>query len=515
MSILYNLHPYSLNSFQCVRKTLPLQPSMIQTMPRRPRNKFVKRGEIIEIQIEDYAFGGKGIGRIRNEHGEFVVFVGNSLPGQVVKAQVKKSSKNYAEAKLMDVLQHSDDEVEVPFQTIPGAPYIKLPIEKQHAYKQQSTLELFKRIGKVSDIEDKFDEFVSSPSTFHYRNKMEYGFSAIGYDHELKTDVDEFTLGFKKRGTWWCGDDLKADSGLFDKQVEDNLKKIKAFCQDTDLAPWHAPRREGFFRYLVVRKSFKTNRLLFNLVTTSYDLPKFDMEGFVTLLQELFKDRLAGLIHTTNDETGDRTIATTGSTQLIYGDDKIVEELHDLQFEISMKSFFQTNPKCAEKLYAKVIEYALERKETIDNNIVLDLFCGTGTIGQILAAKSEKAQIVGVDIVASAIENARENAKRNQIEGLKFYAADVGKFLKEHPEYAGKIRTIILDPARAGVAPKTLKKIIDLGADRMVYVSCNPATQARDTEQLALAGYQIKKFSLVDQFPHTSHIETVVLFERN
>ena len=192
-----------------------------------------------------------------------------------------------------------------------------------------------------------------------------------------------------------------------------------------------------------------------------------------------------------------------------------MEELLGLSFEISMKSFFQTNPKSAEKLYSKVIDYALENKEAIDNTVVMDLFCGTGTIGQILASRSENAKIIGVDIVASAIEDAKENAKRNGIDGLQFYAADVGKFLQQHPEYKGKIRTIILDPARAGIAPKTLKKIINLNADRMVYVSCNPATQARDTVELMNSGYQIKKLSLVDQFPHTSHIETVVLFEKS
>ena len=144
----------------------------------------------------------------------------------------------------------------------------------------------------------------------------------------------------------------------------------------------------------------------------------------------------------------------------------------------------------------------------------MDLFCGTGTIGQILASKSNNTKIVGVDIVASAIKDAKENAKRNNISGVEFFAADVGKFLTEHPQYKNKIRTIILDPARAGIAPKTLKKIINLKAERMVYVSCNPATQARDTEQLMEAGYSIKKISLVDQFPHTSHIETVVLFEK-
>ena len=194
--------------------------------------------------------------------------------------------------------------------------------------------------------------------------------------------------------------------------------------------------------------------------------------------------------------------------------DKIVEELLGLQFEISMKSFFQTNPKSAEKLYEKVVEYAVERKEAIDNTVVLDLFCGTGTIGQIVASKSTNAEIIGVDIVASAIADAQENAQRNGVGGVQFFTADVGAFLREHPEYQGKIRTIILDPSRAGLAPKTLRKIMALDAERLVYVSCNPATQARDMEQLALAGYTIKKWSLVDQFPHTAHIETVVLFER-
>ncbi|WP_299627348.1 23S rRNA (uracil(1939)-C(5))-methyltransferase RlmD [uncultured Tenacibaculum sp.] len=483
-------------------------------MPRRERNKFVKRGEIIEILIEDYAFGGKGIGRIRNEHGEFVVFVPNTLPGQLVKARVTKSQKKYAECKLVDVLKASEDEIPSNYQEVPGAPYIQLPIEKQHEYKYTSTMSLFKKIGKIENIEDYFDEFVSSPNVFHYRNKMEYSFSAIGYDREQKTDVDEFTLGFKRRGVWWMGENLDKDSGLFDAEFENSLKRIRTYCEETGLAPWHGPKKEGFFRYFVVRKSYKTNELLCNLVTTSKDLPKFSMPNFVSLLQELFGDRLAGLLHTINDETGDRTIATSGSIDLVYGKDKIVEELLGLNFEISMKSFFQTNPKSAEKLYSKVIDYALENKDAIDNTIVMDLFCGTGTIGQILASRSENAKIVGVDIVASAIEDAKKNAKRNNIEGVEFYAADVGKFLLEQPQFKNKIKTIILDPARAGIAPKTLKKIINLNADRMVYVSCNPATQARDTEQLQEAGYTIKKISLVDQFPHTAHIETVVLFEK-
>ena len=483
-------------------------------MPSRERNKFVKKNQVLALKIEEYAFGGKGIAKIRSEEGDFIVFVPNTLPGQLVKVQISKSSKKYAEAKLIDVLEPSEDEVEVPFQDIPGAPYIQLPIELQHQYKKESTLSLFKRIGKVANIEDLFDEFVSSPNVFHYRNKMEYGFSAIGYDRIAKRDKDEFTLGFKRRGVWWMGDNLNKDSGLFDKQMEDELMNIRSYCIETGLPPWHGPKREGFFRYFVVRKSFKTNELLCNLVTTSGDLDQFDLKKFAAFLKGIFGERLAGLLHTINDETGDRTIATAGSIDLVYGKDKIVEELLGLNFEISMKSFFQTNPKCAEKLYSKVIEYVLEDKTKVDNTVIMDLFCGTGTIGQIVASKSKNAKIVGVDIVDSAIADAKKNAKRNHIAGLQFYAADVGKFLVAHPEYKNKIKTIILDPARAGIAPKTLQKIIGLNADRMIYVSCNPATQARDTEILREAGYEIKKISLVDQFPHTAHIETVVLFEK-
>ena len=483
-------------------------------MPKRERNKFVKRGQILELKIEDYAFGGKGIARIRSEHGEFIVFIPNTIPGQTVKAQVKKSTKKYAECSLMDVIESSPNEVDVPFQDIPGAPYINLPIELQHKYKKESTLSLFKRIGKVSNIESLFDELVTSPNLFHYRNKMEYGFSAIGYDRENKTDIDVFTLGFKRRGVWWMGDNLEKDSGLFDKQVEDNISTIRRYCEATGLAPWNGPKKEGFFRFFVVRKSYKTNKLLFNLVTTSYELAKFDLTAFSELLQDLFKERFAGLLHSINDETGDRTLATTGRSQLVAGDDKIVEELLGLNFEISMKSFFQTNPKSAEKLYTKVIDYALEKKDDVNNNIVMDLFCGTGTIGQILASRASNTKIIGVDITETAIEDAIKNAKRNKIDGLKFYTSDVGKFLKNHPEYNNKIRTIILDPARSGIAPKTLLKIININADRIVYVSCNPATQARDTVELKNHGYIIKKISLIDQFPHTSHIETVVLFEK-
>ena len=196
----------------------------------------------------------------------------------------------------------------------------------------------------------------------------------------------------------------------------------------------------------------------------------------------------------------------------MYGKDKIVENILGLEFEISMQSFFQTNPKCAEKLYQKVVDYVIDTRQK--QKVIMDLFCGTGTIGQILSNNIPGAEVIGVDIITHAIEDARNNAERNSVRDLKFIAEDVGKFLQKYPQYKDNISTVVLDPPRAGIAQKTLKKVVQLNVARIVYVSCNPATQARDTKYLLNEGYQIKKLSFVDQFPHTSHVESIVLFEK-
>lgn len=474
-----------------------------------------KRGSVLTVQIDDIAFGGKGIARLATEKGDYIVFVPNTLPGQKVKARVVKKQKRHAECKLLEVVERSPREVDVPYQEIPGAPYAKLPIKEQEADKQKTTFELFKRIGKVENVEQLFDVFIQSPRTWHYRNKMEYSFSSIIYDLETREEYDGFALGFKHRGQWWSVENLDKDSGLFDPLVEDNLKKIRDWCEATGLPAWSPPKRMGFFRYLTVRKSFHTNKFLLNFVTSSTRLDEFDMEGFIALIQSIFGEHLGGLLHTINDSTGDRSHDADAITQLVYGASILKEHLLGLDFEISINSFFQPNPASAEKLYSKAIEYALEGKAEADE-VIMDLFCGTGTIGQILSKRSEgKTKIIGVDIVESAIENAKQNAALNGVSNLEFYAADVNKFLYEYPQFQGKINTIVLDPPRGGITPKALKRIIEINAPRIVYVSCNPATQARDTTILYEAGYQMKKISMVDQFPHTAHIETVVLFEKN
>lgn len=476
---------------------------------------MIKRGQTIELVIEDMAFGGKGIARLHDENGAFVLFVQNAFPGQKVLARIVKKRKKHAECSLLKVLERSPQEVESPYQEISGAPYIHVPPKLQEELKQKVTLEVYRRLGNLQNIEDLFDAFIPSPEHFHYRNKMEYSFSSIEHDIHTDEEIDDaFTLGFKHRGTWWKVESLNKASGLFDEQWETFLKEFRNFLYKTGLPAWHPPKKEGFFRHIVVRKSFHEDKLLINLVTSSEGLKEFDLQAVGDFLQEKMGDRIAGFQHTINDNVADRAKIENGDCTLVFGKDHVIEELNGLLFEISMESFFQTNPKSAEQLYNKALDYVFEGKRSLNNKVVMDLFCGTGTIGQLLTQRTQDTKIIGVDIVEEAIADAQRNAKRNNIEGVEFYAADVGKFLKAYPDYEGKIDTIVLDPPRAGIAPKTLLKVIQLGAERIVYISCNPATQARDIKTLEEYGYKTKKVSLVDQFPHTSHIEAIALFEK-
>ncbi len=471
----------------------------------------LKRGEIIEVDIIDVAFGGNGIAKVATEHGDFVVFVPNTFTGQKVRARITNKRKKHAECKLVEVIQKSSLEHEVDFQPISGAPYINLPIEIQKEFKYKSCINIYQRIGKCENIENVFDEYIQSPEFYHYRNKMEYSFSAIGYNLETKEEFDGFALGFKKRGTWWIVENLEKDSGMFDEEFENKLNDIRSFCEKSGLPAWHPPKKEGFFRYLVVRKSYKTNQFLIKLVTSDTGIEHFKFSAFTDLIIALFGDRVAGVLHTINNDIGDNAQSRLGNETVLYGSNVISEDLLGLSFDISMQSFFQTNPKCAELLYNKAIEYAVENNSSITDGLVMDLFCGTGTIGQIIASKTN-AKVIGVDIVEDAIKDAKENAIKNGIKNVDFFAADVNKFLFEYPQYKDQISTIILDPPRAGISRKALLRVIELNAKQIVYVSCNPSTQARDMEDLFAAGYELKKISLVDQFPHTSHVEAVALF---
>lgn len=468
----------------------------------------IKKGQVYELEVHEMAYGGKGISRIEMEEGKYVVFIPNSIPGQIYKTRILKRRTKYAEGRPLLLLKRSEQEIEIPYQSVSGAPYATLPLEKQRFYKERDSLEQFRRQGSPEVIEV-FQGMIASPVDWFYRNKMEYSFSAIIWDLDKDESMDEFGLGFKKRGMWWAAENLERPSGLFDEEFETVMIKIRKYCEATGLPAWHAPKREGFFRSILVRKSFLQDKFLIAFMTSSAGLEQFDLDEFVALLHALLPGRIASIFHTLNDGEGDRFDYSDEANRLIWGEDHIKEELLGLQFKISLASFFQTNPASAVLLYQKVLDHVSEYGA---EGIVMDLFCGTGTIAQLMAKHLPDRSIIGVDMQKSSIEDAKKNAELNGITNASFHAADVGKFLTENPEYAGRIGTIILDPPRNGLVGKTLDKVIALGAKTIIYVSCNPATQARDAKILIDEGYVTKSYDLVDQFPHTSHIEGIAVF---
>jgi len=475
----------------------------------------IKKKERLKIYIEDIVYGGNGISRRPHRNTEdFVIFVKNGIQGQTVIAEITKLKPNYAEAKIIDVVEKSELQQKRNYQKISGAPYYDLDIKYQQKKKKELVFQVFQKIGHIDDIEKYHDCFIQSPKTWHYRNKMEYAFSSIIYDTQKKCDVDDFGLGFKKSNTWWMVENLEKDSGLFDEEWENNLHQIRRFCKHTKLPAWNIPQKKGFFRNLNVRKSYKDNKLLIELVTSSDGIKEFDTDSFVKKILTLHKDRIEGIIHTINDDVSDRINYKKVKSQIIFGTNKITENLLGLDFEIYMSSFFQTNPLCAQQLYNKVIEYSSESSDT-NRPIILDLFCGTGTITQMIAIKRKYAHVIGVDIAESAIQNAVESADKNNIKNVDFYNLDTGDFLIKNPHLKNKIKTIIIDPPRPGIAKKSIKKIIELDSEKIIYVSCNPSTQARDIKIFMEYGYKIQKFSIADQFPHTHHIETIFMLVKS
>ncbi len=298
----------------------------------------MNRGDIVELDITGFAFGGKGIAKIPTEDGDYVVFVENAFPGQKVLAKVDKKKKRYAECKLIDVIDRSPLEVVSDFQEISGAPYIFVPLPIQEEWKKKTTLELYTKIAQVENIETIFDEFISSPLDYNYRNKMEYSFSSIEHDVITGEERDEtFALGFKRRGTWWKVENLNKQSGLFDEQWENELIQVRDFLKATGLPAWHPPRKEGFFRHIVVRKSFYQDQLLINLVTSSQDVKAFDVEAFSKFLLSILGPRLAGFQHTINDNVADRAKIENGAYKLINGQDVVIEKLLGLEFSIVLR----------------------------------------------------------------------------------------------------------------------------------------------------------------------------------
>jgi 23S rRNA (uracil1939-C5)-methyltransferase len=437
---------------------------------------------VLELTVDRLAYGGNGVAR-RDEDG-YVVFVAGAVPGDRVRAEVGKSKKQYAEARTVELLEPSPDRI--PAQADhPGAPWQVLPYARQLAVKQEQVEDALTRIGRLSGYE--LDPIVPAIEEWRYRNKLEYSFGA---------EDGELVCGFHAPGRWdriVAMEDCKLASERSNAVREQALAELRR----QGLGAWDRRTQQGFLRNLVVREGRRTGELQVRLVTSP---GKLDADAFVDALEadHIFWTQTEGL--------GESTAG--GETTLLSGGPQLAEQLGDLRFLISPEAFFQTNTEMAEVLYGHAIELAALR----GSERVFDLYCGIGTIGLSLATRAR--EVVGVEIVEAAVADAIENARLNEITNASFYAGDIRLSMRELVERAGKPDVAVIDPPRAGLSQKVVRRIIEAEPQRIVYVSCNPTTLAPNAAQLVEAGWTLKRVRPVDMFPQTPHIECVALLER-
>ena len=465
----------------------------------------MKKKEIIEGIVTRMDFPNKGV--IETADGKCIVK--NALPGQKVSCRVLKVRKNYAECALLDILEDAPDAVASPckhFGKCGGCTYLTMPYVKELGLKEQQVRSLLGPIIEKQSMDFSWEGIKTSPAKFEYRNKMEFSFG----DEEIGGDLQ---LGMHKRGSFY---DIVtvSDCQIVDSDYRVILTAVRdyfaAMYDKKEVSFYHRMKKTGYLRHLLVRKAVKTGDILIDLITTSQE--EHDLQPFCDMLLDLELDgRIVGILNTTNDSVAD-AVKDEG-TKVLFGKDFFYEELLGLKFKITPFSFFQTNSLSAEVLYETVREYirALYDQSGSDlgGKVIYDLYCGTGTIAQVLAPIADK--VIGVEIVEEAVEAAKIKAEKNNLTNCEFIAGDVLKVLDEIEE---KPDLIVLDPPRDGVNPKALSKIIGYGVKYIIYVSCKPTSLARDMEALIEGGYQGRRGVALDQFPWTANVETIVLFER-
>ena len=446
----------------------------------------MKRGSQVTIKIEKTEFPSVGISEFEGKK----LYIKGAFPGQTVKGTVKKKRDTYADVKLVEVLEKAPYEIEAPcphFGVCGGCSSQNLTYEKQLELLSDEVCELFEDkdlpMGMYLGVK-------GSENTWEYRNKMEFTFGDLEKGGEL-------TLGMHMKGKSFGV--LTVDNCMI---VDEDFRKVLTvtveYFRKQNLPYYRVMKREGYLRHLVVRKASNTGELMVNLVTTTQI--DFDLSGYTELLKsQTYKGKLVSVLHTENDSFSDAVVPE--KVNILYGRDYIIEELLDLKFKISPFSFFQTNSRGAESLYSIVRDFMGNG----ENKVVFDLYCGTGTIGQIAAHNAKK--VIGLELIEEAVEAAKENAKLNGLDNCEFIAGDVAETIKQ---VKVKPDIIILDPPRSGVSPKALDYVIKFNAKEIIYVSCNPKTMVDNLETLLAAGYKVEKSKVKDMFPNTPHAETVV-----
>ena len=459
-----------------------------------------KKITIENLEISGYAAEGKALAR----HEGKVIFVSGAVPGDVAKVLVTKSKKDWAEARVLNITQFSPDRVQPfcrHFGVCGGCKWQMLPYEKQLQYKQQEAEQNLRRIGKVQDAA--FLAIAGANDTRYYRNKLEFTASNKRYltNEEVSTDAQfqpQNAIGYHVPRIFDKVIDI-FECHLMDPVNNHIRNTIRHIAKENNFEFYDIKEHTGWLRNVIVRRT-TTGGLMVNVCVHNYDKPALDI-----LLNGLLKavPEITTLLYTINPKWNDSIYDLDPIPY--FGEGFVTEKLGGYEFIISPKSFFQTNTVQAEKLYSIAKNFAgLTGTET-----VYDLYCGTGSIGIFVSDLAKK--IVGVELVDAAIEDAKKNAERNHISNAHFFAGDVIKicddeFFATH----GRPDVVITDPPRAGMHEKLVNKLLEIGAPKIVYVSCNTATQARDVALLQ-EKYDVVKVQPVDMFPHTHHIESVAL----
>jgi 23S rRNA (uracil1939-C5)-methyltransferase len=451
------------------------------TTPKTTERARPRRGDELELEIERLAYGGAGVARAEG----FVVFVRGAVPGDRVRARIGKAKRSFAEADVVELLSPSPERV-VPLVPHPGAPWQVLSYQRQLSEKESQVREALERLGGFED--PPVERIVPAQETLRYRNKLEYSF---GTD-----DHGELVLGFHRPGRWDVVERVTEDI-LASERVDELREAVEGWCRAEGLSAYDRSDHTGLLRNLVAREGRRTGQLQARIVTSPGDFRAPELAAALPAESVLWT-RTTGVAETTRD----------GKTEVLKGEERIEEELLDLRFRISPDAFFQTNTEMAERLYRLAAELAgLSGRER-----VLDLYCGIGTIGLTLAL--DAAEVWGVEVTERAVADAIDNARLNSVDNAKFFAGDVRTAMRPLLQQAGKPDVVVVDPPRAGLSQKVVRRVLEAEAQKIVYVSCNPTTLAPNARQIVDAGHRLSVVRPVDMFPQTPHIECVALLER-
>jgi 23S rRNA (uracil1939-C5)-methyltransferase len=438
-----------------------------------------RRGDELELRVDALAQGGRGVAR--TDRG-FVVFVAGALPGDRVRARVGKSKRSYAEASVAELIEPAPERIPDTCvhggEPCPGAAWQGLPYELQLEHKHAQVREALERLGGFDGVE--VEPIVAAVEGWRYRNKLEYSFGA-------ESAAEAPRLGFHARGRWDEVVDVE-DCHLASDANNAARNAVREWAAREGVPAYDPGSGGGALRNLVVREGRRTGQIQTRLVTAEAEIPRPPVD-----------------LHTTVRGPSGGTDGPTG----VLGEEFLHEQLGDLELRVSPSAFLQTNTETAERLYATAREFAaLGSGERL-----FDIYCGIGTIGLGMAA--DAGEVWGIETVADAIVDAEHNAKLNGIDNARFRAADARLGIRPLIEEAGKPDVVVLDPPRAGLSAKIVRRVLECDAERIVYVSCNPTTMAPNVRQMVDAGYKLARVRPVDMFPQTPHIEAVALLERS